>query len=45
MQHVYPPVGDAYAAGTGLSYELNNRRIDAAKRQGTVTDVAPIPGT
>ena len=36
-QHVYPPVGDAYAACNRLSYELNNRRIDAAKHQGTVS--------
>jgi formamidase len=34
MQHVYPPVEDAYAAHQKLSYELNNRRIDAAKHQG-----------
>src|SRR5262249_16577013 len=36
-QHVYPPVGDAYAACNRLSYELNNRRIDAAKHQGAVS--------
>jgi hypothetical protein len=30
-QHVYPPVGDAHAACNRLSYELNNRRIDAAQ--------------
>ena len=36
-QHVYPPVGDAYAAGNRLSYELNNRRIDAAKHQGAIS--------
>jgi hypothetical protein len=33
-KHVYPPAGDAYAARNGLSYELNNLRIDAAKHQG-----------
>ncbi len=33
-KHVYPPAGEAYAACKGLSYELNNLRIDAAKHQG-----------
>jgi predicted amidohydrolase len=33
-KHVNPPAGDAYAVGNRLSYELNNLRIDSAKRQG-----------
>jgi predicted amidohydrolase len=35
-KHVYPPAGDTYAACNRLSYELNNRRIDAAKLPGEV---------
>ncbi len=36
-KHVYPPAGDTYAACNRLSYELNNRRIDAAKLPGEVS--------
>jgi formamidase len=38
-KHVYPPAGHAYATGNRLSYELNNLRIEAAKRQGEVSSV------
>jgi formamidase len=35
-KHVYPPASDTDAARHRLSYELNNRRIDAMKHQREV---------
>jgi formamidase len=39
-KHVYPPLSEAYTAQHGLSYELNNHRIDAMKhhRKDSYTD-------
>jgi DNA-binding MarR family transcriptional regulator len=36
-KYVYPPASEAYAARHRLSYDLNNRRIDAMKHQGEVS--------
>ena len=39
-KHVYPPASEAYAARHRLSYDLNNRRIDAKKHQGEASHPA-----
>jgi len=36
-KHLSPPASDAYGARHRLSYDLNNRRIDAMKHQGEVS--------